>query len=120
MAFTSITPYLRYPDPDAAADWLARVLGFGPARCVRDADGRWTEGTLQIGAARVDLSGPAEPNGALLIVGVDDVDDLHRRIVDAGVEAPAPRDEAYGPRSCHVTDPWGYQWYFWQGDARYD
>ena len=30
-----------------------------------------------------------------------------------------PKDEAYGPRTCHVTDPWGYQWYFWQGEATY-
>jgi hypothetical protein len=32
IAFTGVTPYLFYPDGDAAADWLLRVFGFGPAR----------------------------------------------------------------------------------------
>jgi len=120
MAFLSVTPYLRYPDADAAAEWLSRAFGFGPAQCVRNAEGRWTEGTLQVGAGRVDLSGSGAADRALLIIGVDDVDDLYRRITEAGVDIDSPRDEPYGPRSCHVTDPWGYQWYFWQGDARYD
>ena len=71
-------------------------------------------------ARRVDLHGPGQGNGATLIIGVEDVDDLYRRITDAGVETLSPRDEAYGPRSCHVEDPWGYHWYFWQGEADYD
>ncbi len=120
--FTSITPYLRYPDADAAADWLTRVLGFGPARVAsRDADSHWAEGEVRIGPVRVDISGGdnAKPNGALLIVGVCDVDAQYERIKAAGIELDPPRDEAYGPRTCHVSDPWGYQWYFWQGEAQF-
>jgi uncharacterized glyoxalase superfamily protein PhnB len=26
-------------------------------------------------------------------------------------------NQAYGPRTFTVTDPWGYQWNFWQGEA---
>jgi uncharacterized glyoxalase superfamily protein PhnB len=120
--FTGVSPYLRYPDGDAAADWLIRVLGFGPARSVRDADGRWAEGEVAIGpAGRVDISGGADPAGkgagVLLIVGVSDVDAQFRRIRAAGAKIDPPKDEAYGPRTCHVTDPWGYDWYFWQGSA---
>jgi uncharacterized glyoxalase superfamily protein PhnB len=119
--FTAVTAYLYYPDGDAAASWLSRVLGFGPSRCVRDPEGRWREGEVRIGSSRIDISaGGAAPNGQLLIVAVDDVDAQWARITAAGVEADPPRDEPYGPRSCHVTDPWGYQWYFWQGEARYD
>jgi uncharacterized glyoxalase superfamily protein PhnB len=122
-AFTSISPYLRYPDGDAAAEWLTRVLGFGPARSVRGPDGSWAEGGVVVGAAHVDICGGHEPAakgaGVLLIVGVSDVDAQYERIRAAGEEIDPPRDEDYGPRTCHVTDPWGYQWYFWQGDAIY-
>jgi uncharacterized glyoxalase superfamily protein PhnB len=125
--FTTVSPYLFYPDGDAAAAWLIRVLGFGPARSVRGPGGGWAEGEVAIGpAARVDISGaPAAAaaagrgRGALLIVGVTDVDAQYRRIRAAGAELDPPRDEPYGPRTCHVTDPWGYQWYFWQGHATF-
>ena len=122
--FRSVTPYLYYPDGDAAAAWLARAFGFGPARCVRDDAGAWAEGEVRIGPARIDISGgkapePGTGEGVLLIVGVEDVDGLYRHVSDAGIAIEPPRDEAYGPRSCHVTDPWGYRWYFWQGGARY-
>ena len=121
--FLGLEPYLGYPDGDAAAAWLQRVLGFGPVRVVRD-DGRWSEGEIAVGPARVQISGgsPMETAtgvGALLIVSVDDVDRQYQRIRAAGVAVDPPRDEAYGPRTCHVTDPWGYRWYFWQGEARY-
>lgn len=119
ITFTGVTPYLSYPDGDAAAAWLQRVLGFGPVRSSRGPDGGWAEGEVRIGTGRVDISGGRPGNEQLLIVSVDDVDALHARIVAAGVACDPPRDEAYGPRTCHVTDPWGYQWYFWQGEATY-
>jgi uncharacterized glyoxalase superfamily protein PhnB len=124
--FLGVTAYLRYPDGDAAAEWLSRVLGFGPVdprRVVRDGSGGWREGELTIGPTRIDISGSAvQPDfgaGALLIVAVSDVDAQYERIRAAGAEIDPPKDESYGPRTCHVTDPWGYQWYFWQGDAVY-
>jgi uncharacterized glyoxalase superfamily protein PhnB len=119
ITFSGVTPYLFYPDGDAAAEWLQRVLGFGPVRSTRGPDGSWSEGEVRIGAGRIDISGGRPGNEQLLIVSVDDVDALHARIVAAGVAADPPKDEAYGPRTCHVTDPWGYQWYFWQGEAVY-
>lgn len=122
-AFLGISPYLRYPDGDTAAEWLTRVLGFGPAQAVRDGNGHWHEGEIAVGPAHLDISAPAgaapDGAGALLIVHVSDVDAQYRRIAAAGVEIDPPKDEHYGPRTCHVTDPWGYQWYFWQGAASY-
>lgn len=122
--FLGVTAYLRYPDGDAAAEWLTRVLGFGPTRAVRDADGRWLEGEVDVGSTHFDISAPSQPApdfgaGALLIVHVADVDAQYRRIMAAGVQIDPPKDESYGPRTCHVTDPWGYRWYFWQGEATY-
>ncbi len=123
--FTGITAYLYYPDGDAAAEWLTRVLGFGPAQAgARDADGRWLEGKIAVGPAQVDISGGRTPGpdtgaGVLHIVHVTDVDAQYDRILAAGASIDPPEDEPYGPRSCHVTDPWGYRWYFWQGEAIY-
>jgi uncharacterized glyoxalase superfamily protein PhnB len=119
--FLSLTPYLRYPDDDAAFEWLHRVLGFGPARVKRDANGAWLEGSVGVGSIRIDINGGglATSDGVLLIIGVADVDAQYRRIRDTGVDIDPPRDETYGPRTCHVTDPWGYQWYFWQGEAKF-
>jgi|ERR1700722_722976 len=122
--FTGITAYLYYPDGDEAVGWLSRVLGFGPAAGVRDAAGHWLEGKIEVGPTQIDISGGQAPGpdtgrGSLLIVHVTDVDAQYRRISAAGIEIDPPKDEHYGPRTCHVTDPWGYRWYFWQGEAIY-
>ncbi len=125
--FLGVTAYLRYPDGDAAADWLSHVLGFGPVdprRVKRDSDGRWQEGELAVGPTRIDISAtsgndPEFGASALHIVAVTDVDAQYERVREAGGEIEPPRDEPYGPRSCHITDPWGYSWYFWQGEAVY-
>ncbi|HET8642126.1 MAG TPA: VOC family protein [Pseudonocardiaceae bacterium] len=122
MTFLKISPYLYYEDAGAALDWLARVLGFGATRRMV-VDGKVEEAEIEVGPATVHLTGrapgPDDGPGALLIVGVDDVDKQYERVRSAGVEADPPKDEAYGPRTFHVTDPWGYKWYFWQGEAIY-
>lgn len=120
--FLTVTPYLRYPDGDAAAEWLSRVFGFGPTRVARDADGRWYEGDIAAGPIQNAISGGAPDNaagGAYLIIGVRDADALYRRIRAAGVDVAEPEDKPYGPRSVAVTDPWGNTWDFWQGEAEF-
>ena len=62
---------------------------------------------------------PGTGVGALIIVHVTDADASYRRVLDAGVEIDPPVDQPYGPRTCHVIDPWGYRWYLWQGDSHY-
>lgn len=117
-SFSSVTPYLRYPDGDAAVEWLTRVLGFGPARAARDQEGKWYEGDLAVGSASVAISGGAsQPSGGYLIIGVPDADEVYRRIRAAGVEVDEPQDKPYGPRTVSVVDPWGTTWDFWQGEA---
>lgn len=120
MAFLGIEPYLYYPDKAAALDWLERVLGFGPSRTVSDEHGVVQEADIAVGPARVSVGGNADTGGrdALLIVHVDDVRAVHERLVrehDGPVDPP--KQEAYGPLTVHVSDPWGYQWYFWEGDS---
>lgn len=125
VEFKSLSPYLRYPDGDEAVAWLTRVFGFGPARKVAGADGAWEEGEVDAGPVRISICGKHDPApdrgiGGLLILTVDDVDAMHARISAAGVDVDPPVDEAYGVRQCHVTDPWGHHWYFWQGEPRFD
>lgn len=119
MIFTGITPYLRYPDGDAAAEWLTRVLGFGPTQAARNDDGSWYEGSIAVGAGRIAISGGGTAGGSYLIIGVADADAQYQRIKDAGVEVAEPVDKPYGPRTVNVTDPWGTTWDFWQGEATY-
>ncbi|GAB3462478.1 hypothetical protein GCM10027570_48910 [Streptomonospora sediminis] len=119
--FSTVTPYLRYPDGDAAAAWLRRVFGFGPAEAARDGNGRWYEGHIAAGPVRIAISdkgGADTDGGAYLIIGVRDADEMYRRIRAAGVETDPPVDKPYGPRSVSTTDPWGNTWDFWQGEAK--
>lgn len=118
--FSVITPYLRYPDGDAATEWLTRVFGFGPARAARDAEGRWYEGDIAAGPGRIAISGnAAQASGGYLIIAVQDADEMYRRIRAAGIAVDQPQDKPYGPRTVSVTDPWGTTWDFWQGEATF-
>ena len=116
-----VSPYLYYEDPAAALDWLTRVFGFGPDRRWTGPDGQVAEADIVAGNTQVMIGGraPGEAEGAglLLVVRVGDVDAQHDRITAAGVEVDPPQDQPYGPRTITATDPWGYQWNFWQGDA---
>jgi|1186.fasta_scaffold98353_1 uncharacterized glyoxalase superfamily protein PhnB len=117
--FMKIEPYLYYPDGRAALDWLQATFGFGEISAYEE-DGEVREGSIAVGPASVHIHGGRdhEPVPTLNIVTVDDVDGLYEHIRGTGVELDPPKDESYGPRSINVTDPWGYQWYFWQGAPR--
>ena len=126
MAFTEVVPYLYYEDADAALDWLERVLGFGPSTRWRLGGPATQEADIQVGSSRVSISGRSpgdnEGAGSLIIVHVErreDLDDLFQRIRDSdpSVRADPPEQRAYGPRTFTVTDPWGYRWNFWHGEA---
>lgn len=119
VTLQGVTPYLYYADAGAALDWLARVFGFRETARYVDDDGVVRESEMRVGEAAIQLSGGHDAGtghgeGLLLIVHVDDVDAQHARVVAAGVEAPAPEQQPYGPRTFTVTDPWGYHWDFWQ------
>jgi uncharacterized glyoxalase superfamily protein PhnB len=84
------------------------------------------EADIRVGRSRVSITGrvPGENEGAgaLLIVHVEhseDLDDLFHRIRDSepSLQAEPPEKQSYGPRTFTVTDPWGYRWSFWHGEA---
>ncbi|MGH8877180.1 MAG: VOC family protein [Stackebrandtia sp.] len=117
--YSTVTPYLRYPDGDAAAEWLTRVFGFGPTQAARDEQDKWYEGHIAVGGASVAIGGGASrPSGGYLIIGVRSADEMYQRIRSAGVAVDEPQDKPYGPRTVSVTDPWGTTWDFWQGEAK--
>lgn len=120
-ALIGLSPYLYYADPAAALDWLTDTFGFGPDRRWTDPDGEVTEADIYAGDTRIMLGGRApgddEGAGVMLVIHVHDVDDQHRRVTAAGVGLDPPEDQPYRPRTITVTDPWGYRWCFWQGEA---
>lgn len=126
-ALRSLTPYLAYPDVATALDWLEPVLGTGRRR-TSAVDGVVMEGELVVGGVSIMLSGrppQTEPYGAgaVFVIRVDDVDAQHAQVraaVGDAYEVTEPKDAPYGPRTFDLTDPWGYTWSFWQGDADYD
>jgi uncharacterized glyoxalase superfamily protein PhnB len=123
MAITEVVPYLYYDDADAALDWLEDVLGFGPSTRWRMGGQVTKEADIAAGDCRISISGRApgagEGGGALLIVHVEDIDAQFRRVVEADpdLKLAPPEKQPYGPWTFTVTDPWGYKWNFWQGEA---
>lgn len=122
MTIAGVSPYLRYAEPDAALDWMERVLGFTDTVRWRDESGRTYEADIYAGHTKIGVSGSGttsdDGRNALFIVHVDDVDAHYERVCAAAdTDMEAPKDQPYGPRTFTVVDPWGYQWNFWQGDA---
>lgn len=75
---------------------------------------------LRTGRHRVVRGGrtPAQPDDALLIVNLDDIDVQYARITQAtDIEIDPPVDQPYGPRIVTIRDPWGYARTFWEGHA---
>lgn len=112
------TPYLYYEDAGAAAEWLVRMMGFGPRpRFVND-KGIVAEAEVMVGDQPLGLSGHGtgywELQGRrpdqLIIVWVDDVDAHYMHAGAAGAQAEAPVTKPYGVREYTLTDAEGYRW----------
>ena len=68
--------------------------------------------TFRIGEQALNLTGEAEPAGfwGRVIFYVDDVDLMHAKAVEAGLQpAAAPADATWGERYFHLDDPDGHQ-----------
>jgi uncharacterized glyoxalase superfamily protein PhnB len=126
VGFTEVVPYLYYEDADAALDWLERVFGFGPSTRWRLGGAITQEADILVGDSRISITcrvpGDNEGAGSMQIVHLeapDDLDDLFRRVAasEPSLRAEPPEQQGYGPRTFTVTDPWGYRWSFWHGEA---
>jgi PhnB protein len=120
MRFLSLTPYLCYNDAGAAADWLSSTVGFEEINRFADEDGKVSNVTMRVGDSEVWLDGGGRPPGTggdcgtWTMVWVDDVDSLHERVTDAGIECAGPMDRPWGVREVQVRDPEGLNWGFIQ------
>jgi uncharacterized glyoxalase superfamily protein PhnB len=111
-AVRTVYPVLRYRDPRAAIDWLAKAFGFAEREVTTGPDGTVTHAELVIGTGIVML-GPGEPGGSGVYVAVDDVDAHHDQAVSAGAEITMGlTDQPYGSREYAARDPEGNPWYF--------
>jgi catechol 2,3-dioxygenase-like lactoylglutathione lyase family enzyme len=107
MAVKRIVPNIEALDPAAAKAFYGDILGMRVAM-----DHGWIvtfvaeAGTVaQISIATEGGSGTAVPD---LSVEVDDLDAVHRRVVQAGLAVEyGPVTEPWGVRRFHVRDPFG-------------
>ena len=116
-----VISYVFCADAGAVADWCVQVLGFVERERWPDDDGVVRNVELLAGDGEVWLDGPvADWNvrtgrlGSWVGLLVDDVDSVHRRLVDAGVELDPPRTREHGVREVTVLDPEGHAWGFVQ------
>lgn len=105
-----VIPVLRYPDPNVAAEWLARVFGF----TVR----------LRIANHRIQMragdgcftiaEGDAVPNRSVMVqVRIEDALGHCERARAAGATILSePKDHEYGERQYAAEDFHGHAWDF--------
>ena len=120
----TIIPAFRANDAQALIDWLRETIGFSERMIVPDGDGgiahaelEWRGSLVMLGSARGDgdyldasigkasMSMTAESN--------EQVDDLYRRVQDAGATIVAPMEDTdYGSHGFSMQDPEGNFWHF--------
>ena len=106
----TVIPVLIYPDPGAAADWLAQAFGF--AVRLRIANHRIQ---MKAGDGCVTIAeGTVAPNHSHIIqVRVENAAVHCERARQQGVIVlTEPQDHPYGERQYNAQDPWGPRWDF--------
>lgn len=116
---STVIPVLHYPDVVEAADWLSKHFGSSV---------RLQVGTHRIQMLTADGSGAivvreddGVPRPASLLIRVDDVVGLERRLRAANVAVlQPPTDYPYGERQMEVIDFNGHRWSFSESIADVD
>jgi len=108
-------------DARAMIDFLVAV-GFEPtavyadeadSSVVQHAQLDWPEGGgVMLGCHKPDGPFTQQPGTTAAYVVASDVDEVHRRAVDAGLDPSPVVEQDYGSRELRVTDPEGNQWSF--------
>jgi uncharacterized glyoxalase superfamily protein PhnB len=116
---TIVGPALQAHDPDLVIRTLV-ALGFEETAAYRDEAGvvqhaqlDWPEGGgVMLGCHKPDGPFTQQPGTTAAYVVAADVDEVHRRAVDAGLDPSPVVEQEYGSRELRVTDPEGNQWSF--------
>jgi len=109
MRAHAITPILNVSDFNASVAWFER-LGW---RRLWDYGEPPTFGAVGSGACELflclDGQGGRDAGGAWMSIWVDDVDEVHQRCLDQGIDVILPpTDEPWGVREMHVRHPDGH------------
>jgi catechol 2,3-dioxygenase-like lactoylglutathione lyase family enzyme len=93
------------------------VLGFEIDKHTPDSEPPMA--TLKAGALKVTLAQHLETmlkrgRGVNFFLGVDDVDEYHRELIEKGAEVWPPADEGWGGRFITLQDPDRYRFFFVQ------
>jgi len=103
-----VTPRIITSKPEELVGFVKEVFrGVGQFQINRPAE-------IRIGDSLIMIShgdGLREAMSAFLYVYVENVDETHRRAVEAGAETlELPSDLPYGDRRAMVKDAWGNLW----------
>ena len=123
----TVWPALQAHDPDSVIRALV-ALGFEESVVHRDDTGvvqhaelLWPGGGgVMLGIHKPDGPFTQQPGTTAAYVVTDDVDVVHRRAVDAGLDPSPVVEQDYGSREVRVSDPEGNQWSFgtYAGESR--
>lgn len=107
MAVRRIVANIACDTPGKASEFYGRILGLATLM-----DQGWIVTMGSDRTARVQVSFASEGGSGTpvpdLSIEVDDLDEVHARIVDAGFHVTyGPVDEPWGVRRFHVRDPFG-------------
>ena len=113
--YTAITPYLCVEGANAYIDFLANAFGAVERMRIPLPDDLVAHAEVTIDGAVVMLSDAFTPDSpaqtAHIHLYVEDVDSAYARAVSAGATSDGePKDEFYGERMAHLTDPCGIHW----------
>jgi catechol 2,3-dioxygenase-like lactoylglutathione lyase family enzyme len=105
MTIRRAVPNIRSERPEETRDFFVGLLGFEVAM---DLDWVVTVASPTNSSAQVTIISNDDPAAPGISVGVDDVDAVHARAVDQGIEIAYPlRDEEWGVRRFMVREPSG-------------
>jgi len=114
--YLGIVPYLFYDDAEEAMAWYSRVFGFEEIGRWCGDDGKIQNAEMRVGTTELWLDGSGRRSSVgesnWIGVWVNDVDAIHARVRDAGIECEAPIDRDFGVRMLSVPDGFGYTWGF--------
>ncbi len=123
----TIIPTMRYPDANAAIEWLCETFGFtrhlvveGDEGLIAHAQLTFGNGMIMLGSARNDefgkQQGPASGDDVVTqspYIIVADIDDHYAAAVANGATIVVEiRDEDHGGRFYSCRDPQGQLWNF--------
>lgn len=105
MTISRAVPNIRSDRPGATRDFFVQLLGFEVAM---DLGWVMTVASPDNSSAQINIIGNDDMSAPGISVGVDDVDAVHARAVEQGLEIAYPlRDEDWGVRRFMLREPSG-------------